>query len=245
MELRLARIGLVAALTAGLVGSMAGIAAAAVSPDQQAAVLAAQNKVRQATAAAETQRLGQTITIPDLTWNPDAAAVAQAWADNLLATNTFEHNTNRGDFGENIYFESGSDPATSADRAVASWAAEQASYTWDTNSCSDQCGHYTQIVWAATTSVGCGMATDGTKTIWVCDYAPPGNFTGQRPYEPGAGAPAASMTTGGAAPSTGTGDNGAAPSSDAGAGSTDTSGSSDGSGDQPTDTPSADQTPGD
>ena len=40
------------------------------------------------------------------------------------------------------------------------------------------------MVWAATTSVGCGVATNGTKTNWVCDYAPPGNFTGQRPYEP-------------------------------------------------------------
>src|SRR5438045_71100 len=81
-----------------------------------------------------TTRRGQTVTIPDLTWNPDAATVAQAWADQMLATNTFGHNANRGPFGENIYWESGNDPSTSAARAFASWAAEQANYTWDTNS---------------------------------------------------------------------------------------------------------------
>jgi uncharacterized protein YkwD len=148
------------------------------------AILAAHNSLRRNVAAAETGRLGSTVTIPDLTWNADAAAVAQGWADNLLATNTFEHNANRGPFGENIYWESGSDPATSAVRASGSWASEQAAYTWDTDSCADVCGHYTQMVWAATTSVGCGVATDGTQTIVVCNYAPPGNFTGERPYEP-------------------------------------------------------------
>ena len=81
--------------------------------------------------------------------------------------------------------ESGSDPTTSGGRAVASWASEAATYSWDTNACSAECGHYTQLVWAATSSVGCGESTDGTNTYWVCDYAPPGNFNGQRPYEPG------------------------------------------------------------
>jgi pathogenesis-related protein 1 len=188
------RIAMLAMLTVGLVGSVAGITAADVTPAQQAAMLAAHNTLRRTTGSQETQRLGQTVTIPDLTWNAAAAAVAQTWANNLLATNTFAHNANRGFLGENIYMESGSDPATSADRAFASWAAEAASYSWDTNACTDDCSHYTQIVWAGTTSVGCGMATDGTNTYWVCDYAPPGNVVGQRPYEPGG--PAAQPATG-------------------------------------------------
>jgi len=153
--------------------------------DPMAAILTGHNTLRQTVAAAETARLGQQVLIPDLTWNPDAAAVAQGWADTMLSTGNFKHNKGRGELGENIYFEGGMDPATSADRAFASWAAEQTNYTWDTNTCADVCGHYTQAVWAATTSVGCGMATDGSSTYWVCDYAPPGNFNGQRPYEPG------------------------------------------------------------
>jgi hypothetical protein len=191
MTHRITRLAVAAMAAGSIVVAAAGIAAAAVSPTDQTTMVSLHNTLRQNTAASETQRLGKTVTIGDLTWNPDAATVAQAWADHLLATNTFEHNANRGDFGENIYFESGSDPATSATRAFQSWAAEVSDYNYDANSCAATCGHYTQIVWAATTSVGCGMATDGTTTLWVCDYAPPGNFVGQRPYEPGAAAAAA------------------------------------------------------
>ena len=182
---RITWFALLALLIGGAVGPVVGVSAAQVTPTQQTAMLAAHNTLRRNTATAETQRLGQTVTIPDLTWNPTAAATAQAWANNLLATNTFGHNPNAPEFGENIFFESGPDPATSGDRAFASWASEAASYTWDTNACTADCGHYTQIVWAGTTSVGCGMATNGTTTIWVCDYAPRGNIDGQRPYEPG------------------------------------------------------------
>jgi pathogenesis-related protein 1 len=194
MTLRLPRIALLALLTAGLVGFVAGRVAADVTPAQQAALLAAHNTLRRDVAAAETRRLGRTVAIPDLTWNPDAAAVAQAWASSLLATDTFDYNPDAGNVGENIYLESGADPATSGDRAFASWAAEAASYSWDTDACADACGDFTQLVWASTTSVGCGMATDGTTTYWVCDYAPPGNLTGQRPYEPGGPAAASSRT---------------------------------------------------
>ena len=64
---------------------------------------------------------------------------------------------------------------------------------YSSNSCSGVCGHYTQIVWRSTTEVGCGLrvCTTGspfdshpgaTWTMVVCDYRPPGNFRGQRPY---------------------------------------------------------------
>ena len=51
-------------------------------------------------------------------------------------------------------------------------------------------GHYTQLVWANTTQVGCGVTQcttnspfgGGTWNYVVCRYSPPGNFTGQFPY---------------------------------------------------------------
>jgi len=46
------------------------------------------------------------------------------------------------------------------------------------------CGHYTQVVWRSTTTVGCAMAVckDSQEQIWVCQYQKPGNWVGQKPY---------------------------------------------------------------
>jgi len=164
MTPRLPRIALLALLTISLVGFVAGRAAADVTPTQQAALLAAHNGLRRNVAAAETQRLGQTVTIPALVWNADLAAVAQAWANTMLATNTDDYNPNAGDVGENIYSESGADPATSGDRAFASWAAEAASYSWDTSTCTTP---------ARTTSSSSGRAPPQLGAAWRPMERPP------------------------------------------------------------------------
>lgn len=101
----------------------------------------------------------------------------------------FEHNMNSG-YGENL-FASTSVSNTAA--VITSWADEAANYTHDTNTCATGkvCGHYTQVVWRASKQLGCGKATcvanspfggGGTWYFWVCDYAPPGNYLGQKPY---------------------------------------------------------------
>src|ERR1700741_2518569 len=47
----------------------------------------------------------------------------------------------------------------------------------------DQFGeNYTQVVWAKTRAVGCAVAADQSQEVWVCNYAPPGNYVGYRPY---------------------------------------------------------------
>ena len=83
--------------------------------------------------------------------------------------------------GENIYGASGPAEGTVA---VELWLAEESSYDYDSNSCSAVCGHYTQIVWAETTKLGCAIHTCpnlGFANTIICDYAPGGN-TGGRPY---------------------------------------------------------------
>ena len=73
---------------------------------------------------------------------------------------------------------------------VAMWASEAKSYDYATNGCSGVCGHYTQVVWRSTTSVGCAIQRCATGSpfggsTWffaVCNYVPPGNFVGERPY---------------------------------------------------------------
>jgi uncharacterized protein YkwD len=123
-----------------------------------------------------------------LSWDDNLGSTAQSYANKCV----FEHNANRGSLGENIaFFGPGGNPASDA---VQVWAAEASNYTYASNSCASgqQCGHYTQLVWRSTTAVGCGMThcqnlqlSDGSTVegdFWVCDYNPPGNFVGQKPY---------------------------------------------------------------
>lgn len=65
---------------------------------------------------------------------------------------------------------------------VRDWIAEMPAYDHNTNRCNGVCGHYTQVVWRTTRAVGCGVGFDGDRQIWVCEYAPPGNIAGARPY---------------------------------------------------------------
>jgi len=119
------------------------------------------------------------VGVPPLNWSPQLAAVAQDWARYLMASRSFAHRPNNR-YGENLYTISGA--AASPAQVVASWADEVRGYDIRRNSCFGVCGHYTQVVWRATLSVGCGVATDAEREVWVCDYDPPGNYVGQRPY---------------------------------------------------------------
>jgi len=68
---------------------------------------------------------------------------------------------------------------------VAAWAAEATNYDHEKNACIDaglRCHHYTQVVWRNTIYLGCALARDAQRDIWVCDYDPPGNDVADSPY---------------------------------------------------------------
>jgi pathogenesis-related protein 1 len=124
-----------------------------------------------------------------LTWSNDAATVAQTYAAQCL----FEHNKNRGPYGENL--AAAAPPGSKADAEVVhDWASEASDYSYTKNTCAPDkvCGHYTQVVWRKTTQVGCAtvLCTKNSPfgarfpewQLWVCNYTPPGNYVGQRPY---------------------------------------------------------------
>jgi len=123
--------------------------------------------------------------LPALTWNASAAAAAQDWANRCV----WGHNSGRGNLGENIFAGTGSYTAT---QIVNDWNGEKAFYNRATNRCGTGkvCGHYTQLVWRGTTSVGCAekLCSSGSPfgggnwKSYVCGYSPPGNVVGQKPY---------------------------------------------------------------
>jgi hypothetical protein len=120
-------------------------------------------------------------------WSNDAAQIAQSYSANCV----YAHNPNRGPRGENIAASAPPGYWKIPD-AVNAWASEAASYDYATGACSTtDCLHYTQIVWRDTQRVGCGhtLCTFNSPfqgnpqwDFWVCDYEPPGNIVGQKPY---------------------------------------------------------------
>jgi len=132
-------------------------------------ILAAHNKVR------------ADVGVPPLEWSAQLAGVAQQWANELAASGKFAHRP-KGRYGENLFEMQGA-RATPAE-VVGSWADEAKDYDATRNACGTGkvCGHYTQLVWRKTTKVGCGVARRGAREVWVCNYDPPGNWAGERPY---------------------------------------------------------------
>ncbi|RLN07382.1 Cysteine-rich receptor-like protein kinase 29 [Panicum miliaceum] len=126
------------------------------------------------------------VGVAPLAWDDTVAAYARTFAAERKGDCALAHSG--GPYGESLFWGSSGASWTAAD-AVSSWVAEKQSYNCEDNSCGGAsglpvCGHYTQVVWANTIRVGCATVTcDGQSgTFIVCEYDPPGNVVGQRPY---------------------------------------------------------------
>jgi pathogenesis-related protein 1 len=119
------------------------------------------------------------VHVPPLTWSDKLAEVAQEWANHLLASRRFAHRPDSA-YGENLYEIVGA--RANPVQVVHTWDSESRDYDYASNTCRKVCGHYTQLVWASTKQVGCGVARDSRREVWVCNYDPPGNWIGKRPY---------------------------------------------------------------
>ncbi|TKW31499.1 hypothetical protein SEVIR_2G110000v4 [Setaria viridis] len=121
-----------------------------------------------------------------VTWNATVAAYAQNYATQRAAGDCRLVHSG-GPYGENLFWGSAG-YAWAASDAVGSWVAEKQYYNHATNTCSappgKSCGHYTQVVWRASTALGCARAvcSNNAGVFIVCNYSPPGNIVGQSPY---------------------------------------------------------------
>ncbi|KAI9814776.1 MAG: hypothetical protein M1827_003042 [Pycnora praestabilis] len=108
-----------------------------------------------------------------LSWNTSLATYGTKWANGC----NFKHSG--GPSGENL--AAGYPNATTA---VDAWGNERNDYNFVEQGFSEQTGHFTQVVWKASRSVGCGRvdcAGTGEVPGWyvVCEYYPPGNVIGE------------------------------------------------------------------
>jgi pathogenesis-related protein 1 len=157
--------------SAGSGGGQAGLTA------YQQSFVTAHNLARRTAAPAPNPPLA------DVTWDPAAEAFARVGADRCL----FDHRQ-QNQFGENLFASTQDD---SPAEVVESWDGEKADYRYASNTCTAVCGHYTQVVWRSSTKIGCATARCTTNSpfrsfptwyLTACNYSPPGNVVGQKPY---------------------------------------------------------------
>jgi len=176
--------------TGASAGADTGGPANPLSPDVIDAFVAAHNAARART---------DLVPLPDpalppVTWDAILADSAYAYLSQCIASDgqLVDHNPDRqadyealggmGYVGENIYASTGN--TVNPGDAVNSWMSEQKDYDYASNNIS-AAGHYTQVVWRNSVRIGCAIVNcPGVKfgnTI-LCDYAPGGNITNQKPY---------------------------------------------------------------
>ncbi|CAL2042540.1 hypothetical protein CAEBREN_00080 [Caenorhabditis brenneri] len=176
-------------------------ALAGFSPEGQAAIVKAHNELRSAVAngkyVAKDTPLGPANNMRKLSWDNDLAKYAQSYAD----TCPEGHLKGDKDYGENLYWAYSSAPMNELDpfgvKASQRWEGEFKefgylcdTYTKKTNEFG--IGHATQMLWAETTLIGCGIKNcgkGGKKDMYtvavVCRYRKPGNWINSNIYNKG------------------------------------------------------------
>ena len=134
------------------------------------------------------------VGVGPLHWSKQLAIYAVEWADHLAATKCrMQHRSESGQWkqehGENLFM--GTAGYYGVADAVKAWVSEKKYYKGGTLTASDQrgtsgnwhaSGHYTQVVWGDTKQLGCAKVECKGNIIVVCNYDPPGNVLGQKPY---------------------------------------------------------------
>ena len=124
--------------------------------------------------------------LPPLRWDPALAADADRWGRHLARIGHLAHSPASDPEGENLW--SGTRGAYSPEQIIALWVGEKRNYVPgrfpDVSRTGDvmDVAHYTQIIWRATTAMGCALASGERDQFLTCRYAEGGNVVGERPY---------------------------------------------------------------
>jgi hypothetical protein len=172
------RFGRVAALVAVTLSAPLLQGSVGRSTNLEQRLLAAHNRERSAAGLAM------------LDWDPALAADAADWARELAASGAFEHSPEDPDDedpqGENLWM--GTKGAYSPEDMVGMWIEEKKDFRPGTfpnvSRTGDygDVGHYTQLMWHDTGTVGCAVAKGREDEVLVCRYLTGGNVIGERVF---------------------------------------------------------------
>jgi len=139
------------------------------------------------TLIAEHNRVRADVGVGPVGWSNKIADYSMAWAGNLAKSGCkMEHRPSSGKwkqiYGENIFM--GTAGYYGMAHAVQAWESEKKDYTYGPvdEKTWYPTGHYTQVVWKNTKTIGCGKSICNGNIIVVCNYDPPGNYLGEKPY---------------------------------------------------------------
>jgi uncharacterized protein YkwD len=132
--------------------------------------------------------------VQPLRWAEPLARIANDWARSQASQGCpLKHNPDLGQtlsLGENIAGAMSVGPGAGK-TAVSLWYNEVSNYNYSKPEISSRTGHFTQVVWASTTELGCAIAPCvGTADLndWrkrgglvVCNYYQPGNYKNKIP----------------------------------------------------------------
>jgi len=127
------------------------------------------------------------VGVGEIIWSNELASFAQEWAEHLAKTDCqLKHRPRSGPwkqkYGENGF--AGTVGHHGVGDAAKGWKREKEHYggqplnhaNWYAS------GHYTQMVWKMSTQIGCGKIECKGQIILFCNYNPPGNMMGEKPY---------------------------------------------------------------
>jgi hypothetical protein len=127
------------------------------------------------------------LNLPALEWSSTLASDALAWGQKLIRKNKGQHDPHASVLkeGENLWW--GTANGFSYTQMVDAWASERKDFSNGifpdcTTNRSAVVGHYTQMIWRNTRSVGCALVGNGETDFLVCRYGPPGNVIGEKVY---------------------------------------------------------------
>ncbi len=134
-------------------------------------------------------RVRADVGVGPLTWSPKLSDFAQKWANNLVSNGkcNLEHRPGSGEWA-GIYGENIAMLVPKKNAALESsemWYSEISKFQNGILNDSNwyAAGHYSQMVWRNTKSVGIGAAKcSNGYYIVVANYDPAGNYMGQKAY---------------------------------------------------------------
>jgi len=135
----------------------------------------------------EHNRVRSNAGVNPLEWSEELSSYAEKWANKLAENactpkNRPESGKWKRKYGENLFM--GAAGFLSTLYAVKSWENEKKQYRYGPidKKALLSAGRYTQVIWKNTKHVGCAKAICSGNMVIVCNYDPPGNIIGEKPY---------------------------------------------------------------